>query len=357
MRIAYIVSSLAPLGPVIVVRNLVEGMTARGHECMVFYFDERKERMEFACPTKRISFWGREDFTRFDIVHTHSFRPMAYGVLHRRKNMVTTLHSYLFMEYRYSLGKVWGWMFGHVNMWMARIYNKVVVLSEDAKGYYSRWLPKEKLLVCYNGVDIHRTVPQELQQQYEEDMPKLKEFCQDATVLACICEMVPIKGVATVVKALSLLPENYRLLLIGDGNSADDLRHLAVELKMEERVLLLGERTAAYRYLPMADVYVMASYSEGFCLSLSEAALMGRNIVCADIPGMREKYTEEEVTYFEVGNDRDLARAVVEAQGTPKGERAREKALTFSVERMCESHERVYGGAVDNGQLTILQTR
>lgn len=64
MRIAYIVSSLAPLGPVIVVRNLVEGMTARGHECMVFYFDEREERMEFACPTKRISFWGREDFSQ-----------------------------------------------------------------------------------------------------------------------------------------------------------------------------------------------------------------------------------------------------------------------------------------------------
>lgn len=57
--------------------------------------------------------------------------------------------------------------------------------------------------------------------------------------------------------------------------------------------------------------------------------------------GDEEKYTEEEVTYFEVGNDKDLARAVVEAQRTPKGERAREKALTFSVERMCESHERV----------------
>jgi len=44
-RVAYIVPSLAPLGPVIVVRNLVERMVAHGHDCVVFYFDEREKGM------------------------------------------------------------------------------------------------------------------------------------------------------------------------------------------------------------------------------------------------------------------------------------------------------------------------
>ena len=79
MKVAYIVASLGPMGPVVVVRNLVERMVAHGHECVVFYFDERENAMEFACETRRISFWKRMNFSRFDWVHAHSFRPMVYA--------------------------------------------------------------------------------------------------------------------------------------------------------------------------------------------------------------------------------------------------------------------------------------
>ena len=69
LRIAFVVPSLAPLGPVIVVRNLVERMVAHGHECVVFYFDDRENAMEFACETRKISFWKREDTsTRWVVV-------------------------------------------------------------------------------------------------------------------------------------------------------------------------------------------------------------------------------------------------------------------------------------------------
>lgn len=50
MKIAYIVSSLANSGPVIVVCDLVSMMLKHGHEVEVFYFDDKVE-LDFPCAT------------------------------------------------------------------------------------------------------------------------------------------------------------------------------------------------------------------------------------------------------------------------------------------------------------------
>ena len=339
MTIAYIVPSLAPLGPVIVVRNLVERMVAHGHQCMVFYFDEKEQVMEFACPTRRISFWKREDFREYDWVHVHSFRPMVYAARIRHARKMTTMHSYIFTEYLYSLGRRKGNLLGHLTIWLAKRFLRVVVLSEDAKKYYGQWIPNENLRVCYNGVRIDQIG---INRQYEQDVERIERFKGDNILVGCISELVPIKNVESMVKALALLPEKFRLLLIGSGDSEAQLRGLSVELGLTNRVLFLGERTEAHRYLPMVDIFAMTSVSEGFCMALVEAAMYGKRIVCADIPGMREKFTDEEVTFYEMGNAKQLAAAIVDATANNKGPKALQRTELFSTERMYENYMKIY---------------
>ena len=340
MKIAYIVPSLRPLGPVIVVRNLVEQMKAHGHECVVFYFDERENAMEFACETRRISFWKRIDTKGFDWVHTHCFRPMVYGLTLRNVKKITTLHSYLFTEYEYALGKFVGPLLGRFTMWVARHYNKVAVLSMDAKEYYSRWIPKEKLEVCYNGVAIERNDDDhdddhDFLTEHEDtktqrfnnngDWERIKEFKGEGVLIGCICELAKIKNVDLVVRAMRLLPEKFRLLLIGTGDEKKALLALANSIGVGERVLFLGERPEAHRFLPLVDVFAMTSKSEGFCLAL-------------------EKYSDDEVTYFDVYSEEALVKAILLAeQDEEKAEMACAKAKKeFSAERMCERYLKVY---------------
>ena len=134
------------------------------------------------------------------------------------------------------------------------------------------------------------------------------------------------------------------MLLVGAGKEKGALDSLANKIGIGERVLFLGERVEAHRFLPLIDVFAMTSRSEGFCLALTEAALYGRNIVCADIPGMREKYSEEEVTYFDPDSAQELAKAILAAQ--KYGEKAEQaKAVAeerFSTERLYEAYMRVY---------------
>lgn len=344
MKVAFVVPSLAPLGPVIVVRNLVERMVAHGHECVVFYFDEKENAMEFACETRRISFWGREDFSGFDWVHAHCFRPMVYAARMKGAKKVTTIHSYLFTEYKYSLGRWLGWMFGRFTMAVAASYDRVAVLSEDAKLYYSKWIPVEKLRVCYNGVDVGRKPTETKKASLVQDWQRVEEFKENSILIGCICELVKIKNLDVMLLAMAQLPLEYKLLLVGSGADEKTLKERADQLGIRDRVLFLGYRDEAHQLLPLVDIYAMTSRSEGFCLALVEAACYGKKIVCADIPGMNEKFSDEEVTYFDVDSPQALAEAIVTAQQhEEKGLRAKAVAEErFSTEKMCELYDGVY---------------
>ena len=343
MKVAYIVASLGPVGPVVVVRNLVERMVANGHECVVFYFDERENAMEFACETRKISFWKREDFSEFDWVHAHSFRPMVYASRLKGVRKLVTMHSYLFTEYHYSLGRVVGYLMGQYTMAVARKFDKVVALSEDAKAYYSKWIPEEKLRVCYNGVDINRGLSEIMKTSLAQDWQRVEAFKGDSILIGCICELVKIKNLDVMFQAMVLLPLEYKLLLIGSGADEKALKNQADQLGISDRVLFLGYRDEAHRLLPLVDIYAMTSRSEGFCLALTEAAMYGKKIVCADIPGMREKYTDTEVTYYDVCSEKELFEAILYAENDEeKAVKAQVKAeKEFTAAKMCERYLRV----------------
>ena len=175
MKIAYIVPKLAQRGPVIVVRELVAQMTAHGHECTVFYFDEGPDELGFPCATRRIR-WrsgaaagekpadegrgaacggpGGLDFNRFDIVHSHGLRPDAYVCPHKparsHARCITTLHNYVFDDLRYEYNRLTAFIAGRAWLAALRRHDTVVTLSQDALRYYSRYLPAGKLTYAYN---------------------------------------------------------------------------------------------------------------------------------------------------------------------------------------------------------------
>lgn len=77
MRILFIVPSLKNAGPVIVVYDLVHLLIKRGHKCFVCYFDKIEE-LKFDCEVVQISMGQKLNFSDYDIVHTHGYRPQLY---------------------------------------------------------------------------------------------------------------------------------------------------------------------------------------------------------------------------------------------------------------------------------------
>lgn len=71
--------------------------------------------------------------------------------------------------------------------------------------------------------------------------------------------------------------------IIGDGDDLERIKKLSYEWKVFESVCFLGAKTNPYPYMKMCDIYVQPSYTEGYCLTVCEAAILGKAIVLTEI--------------------------------------------------------------------------
>ena len=344
MRIAYILTALRDLSSVHVALDQVNAMMQHGHACKVFYFKEIKE-VVFPCPTEKISLFKSIPFNQFDIIHTHCFRPDLYAFLHKpffgkKPYFVNTIHSYLYPDYRNSMGFFKGSIIAFLELLFMRRIDKNVCMSNTAVEYYSRYLCKEHLTYSYNTKVIDNT-----QSISEHDKFTLLEFkSKHIHVCGSICVVSPIKGLDQVIKALPALPR-FGFVIIGDGPSVVELKQLASDLHVDDQVLFLGFRKDGYRFIPYLDIFCMPSHSEGCPVAMLEAAAMGKPIVTTDIPIFKELLSSTECVQFQENDIEDCAKAIEKAvlQSAKLGANAKAKFDShFSFESFYRRYLSIY---------------
>jgi len=111
-------------------------------------------------------------------------------------------------------------------------------------------------------------------------------------VIAFTGRLVPHKGVDVILEALTLLPRDVVLLVLGAGPRLPSLVGQARRLRISDRVKFYSRVSDEDlpRYLALADVFVFPSQNrlEGFGLVVAEAMAVGLPVVIADMPGVRE---------------------------------------------------------------------
>lgn len=311
MNIAYIVPKLANKGPVIVVKELVTVMTKHNHKCKVFYFDQGCE-ISMPCEVEHISMYKGFDFNSFDIIHSHGLRPDFYVFMHKplkcSAKTVTTLHNYVYEDFKYQYNYFVAITAGTLWIKLLSRHDKIVTLSQNAMNYYQKWINENKLCYAYNT----RIIENINEKPEPEDEKIITKFKENKIIIGINASLTDRKGVDQVIKALPQL-KNYKLIVIGNGKVAPELRKLAAILNVKDKVLFMGYKKDAYRFLRYYDIYALPSRSEGFVLTLLEAAIYKKNVVCSDIPIFRETVSNEEVSFFEIDNIQSLVKAIEHA--------------------------------------------
>jgi glycosyltransferase involved in cell wall biosynthesis len=125
------------------------------------------------------------------------------------------------------------------------------------------------------------------------------------------------KRVSDALKALWLLPENWRLTVAGSGPDEAPLRRLADELRVGERVSFAGFVGDSERLRDLyrrADVVAMPSTYEGLPMVLLEAMSCGTPVVGSRIPAIAGVVRDGETgSLFPVGAPDRLASALTDA--------------------------------------------
>lgn len=312
MKIAYLIPALSNKGPVLVVKELTSALLKKGVKCDVYYYDDIVE-VGFDCQTFKISYFEDINFDEYDIVHTHMLRPDAYGYLKsfkkkNRKKLITTIHNYVKEElsYSYNIGKATIGVILWKLFWSR--YLNIIVLSNDAKKYYSRYIPASILNVVHNGRNVNTAL--KIDDQDKVLFSTLRK--NNSIILGTIAAFNARKGLEQIVK---VLPFNERLafVIVGDGPQKEELLDLAISLGVEKRCYFLGSRDNGFRYNAAFDIYVMPSRSEGVPLALIEAASYKKPIVCSNIDVLVEMFDPDEVCFFSLDNIQSLDFAIREA--------------------------------------------
>jgi glycosyltransferase involved in cell wall biosynthesis len=132
---------------------------------------------------------------------------------------------------------------------------------------------------------------------------------KDKTVLISVGRIVGLKGYQLIIESLPNL-ENCHYICIGNGEYLTNLRNLAKELKVENRVSFLGDinNNDLPDYLSMADIFVQPSIgNEAFGITLLEAMSCNLPIIASYNGGMKEVIEDGAQGYFfEIGNTKEL---------------------------------------------------
>ncbi|EPR44222.1 glycosyl transferase group 1 [Desulfovibrio sp. X2] len=104
------------------------------------------------------------------------------------------------------------------------------------------------------------------------------------------------KGHADVLRALARLAAeglDFRLDVVGEGREAEALRALADALGIAEKLTFLGFQASVQPFLAQAEIFVLASRSEGLPNTLLEAMAAGLAPIARNVGGVAEVWPEE----------------------------------------------------------------
>jgi glycosyltransferase involved in cell wall biosynthesis len=220
---------------------------------------------------------------RFDLVQLNLFGARSRAAL---VSYAAWPAQVLFVERTSAYSSVSPSIIGRLKRWTL---NRLTVprlaglagVSDYARGRTAGLLDidPERTLTIYNGVDLDRF----------GFSPRQPLQGRPLTVLV-VAHLIPEKGVDVLLRAFArLASRETRLVVVGDGPQLEDLRGLAAQLDVADRVDFAGLRDDVQVCLRSADVFVHpAVWAEAFGWTIAEAMASGCPVIASRAGGIPE---------------------------------------------------------------------
>lgn len=161
--------------------------------------------------------------------------------------------------------------------------DKVICVSKQAKDIFCKKynISRRKVDVIYNFIN-----EEEILKKSEE-----LELHNDVYTFVNVAKMRDQKRQDRLVYAAKYLKDlgyEFKIQLIGDGPNLEKITNLVNELKVNDKVEIMGLKTNPYPYIKAADFFVLSSYMEGYGIVVKEALLLKTKVLTTDITGPKE---------------------------------------------------------------------
>lgn len=281
----------------------------------------------------------------YDIVHSHLF-PSFYWVA------VASLFAkgkvkYVFTEHSTHNRRRERLYFRYLEKYIYSRFDKIVSISDMTQVKLLDWLKLNKKLldrfvVIENGIDIRK---------YREAVPYNKSeinsmFDEDTKLICMVGRFTEQKDQLTVIRAVSRLPKNVHLILVGEGPLKKQYVDYVQKLSLKDRVHFLGFREDVHRILKTVDIVVLSSNWEGFGLAAVEGMAAGKPVIASNVPGLSEVVRGAGIL-FEKGDYIDLSEKIKKLLEDKKlyneiQEKCSKRAEKFDIKYMIKRYVDIY---------------
>lgn len=203
-------------------------------------------------------------------------------------------------------------------------------------------LPQRLVIAIPNPVEADEI--RKLSQE-EIDHPWLTDAITEPIVLG-VGRLAPSKDFGTLVRAVSLMETNCRLIIIGEGPDRNLLTRLCEALGVE--CDLPGYVSNPYAWMRSCDVIALSSRVEGFPNVLIEALALGKPIVATDCPSGPAEILENGRLgrLTPVGDAGAMATAILGAISEPmKPDTLKARTTAWTMESIASRYLEVVKGA------------
>lgn len=285
--------------------DLCRELSKRGHEVFVALrpSNEWQSRLDFVPPENFLHVSIRNSFGMFsakkiarfvdhnniDIVHAHVARDyLAASVAVRSTNtakLVLTRHVMFALKpfHKFALGNV----------------DAAIAVSPRVVHQLERIFPSRKVHLIPNGL-VFNTVTSGLRESLGSTFRADHNIPSGVPLVVTLGELKLLKGQRDFVLAANEVLKRHpdcRFVIAGKDNTLDqrfrrELRRLVRVLGYEENFLWLDWLDDISPLLSAADIFVSASHSESFGLSILEAMAAGTAVIATATDGARELLTD-----------------------------------------------------------------
>jgi glycosyltransferase involved in cell wall biosynthesis len=228
-------------------------------------------------------------------------------------------------------------------------HSQGVCVSKTVERYVNARMPWIRTHQVYNGVDMDAA---------ETARPLLPP--SGKIRIGYLARMSEKKGQADLIKAvkgLGSLSEKVELFLGGEGKFSQDLKKMAAESGIAERVRFFGfiPPEQVFPFWKSVDIACFPTYGEGFSISVLEAMASGLPVVAYDDPAVMEAMGESgfAVPVGDIGKLGQALGKMIQDRGkrSELGGLALSRSKRFTTTAMVEGMEKVYRSIID--QATI----
>jgi glycosyltransferase involved in cell wall biosynthesis len=168
-------------------------------------------------------------------------------------------------------------------------FDKTICVSEYVRNDFCNSISFEKPCeVLYNTVESDKIISAS-----KEAAPELSNC--DTLKLVAVGTLKPSKGYKRLLRIIkTLISEGHKLhlFILGIGPMRENIEEYIRSNQLESIITLLGYHTNPYKYVAKCDLFVCASYAEGFSTAATEALIVGTPVCTVEVSGMKEMLGE-----------------------------------------------------------------